>query len=228
MRLVIHCYQSPQMYFEEDVSVRTDMDSESGKTTKVVMETKENLHPQIIISDPKTGRTIGFYHIPAGAIVMVKENTKVTPGTLLAKTPRKEAKTRDITGGLPRVVELFEARQPKDAAEISRIEGIIDFGENQRGKRCLIVRDEVDPEIFEQHLIPIGKQVVVFKDDRVKKGQQLTEGPVVPQEILEVCGPQELQHYLVNEVQQVYRLQGVEINDKHIEIIVRAAQGFCL
>jgi DNA-directed RNA polymerase subunit beta' len=205
--------------FEEDVSVRTDQDSESGKTTKVVMETKENLHPQIIISETKTGNTIGFYHIPAGAIVMVKENTKVTPGTLLAKTPRKEAKTRDITGGLPRVVELFEARQPKDAAEISRIDGMVDFGENQRGKRCLIVRDEINGH-EEQHLIPIGKQVVVFKDDHVKKGQQLTEGPVVPQEILEVCGPQELQHYLVNEVQQVYRLQGVEINDKHIEIIV--------
>ena len=120
--------------FEEDVSVRTDQDSESGATTMVVMETKENLHPQIIISDAKSGETMGFYHIPAGAIVMVKENAKVTPGTLLSKTPRKEAKTRDITGGLPRVVELFEARQPKDAAEISRIEGVVDFGDNQRGK----------------------------------------------------------------------------------------------
>ncbi len=205
--------------FEEDVSVRTDQDSESGNVTKVVMETKENLHPQIIISEAKTGDIIGFYHIPAGAIVMVRENAAITPGTLLAKTPRKEAKTRDITGGLPRVVELFEARQPKDAAEISRIEGVVDFGENTRGKRCLIVRDEITGQ-DEEHLIPIGKQVVVFKGDIVKKGQQLTEGPVVPQEILEVCGPQELQHYLVNEVQQVYRLQGVEINDKHIEIIV--------
>ena len=205
--------------FEQDVSVRTEQDAQSGTTTMVVLETKENLHPQIIISDAKSGETMGFYHIPAGAIVMVKENAKVTPGTLLAKTPRKEAKTRDITGGLPRVVELFEARQPKDAAEISRIEGVVDFGDNQRGKRCLIVRDEITGH-DEEHLIPIGKQVVVFKGDRVKKGQQLTEGPVVPQEILEVCGPQELQHYLVNEVQQVYRLQGVEINDKHIEIIV--------
>jgi len=205
--------------FEEDVSVRTVQDSQTGMTSKIVLETKENLHPQIIINHPKTKETLGFYHIPSGAIVMVKEKAKITPGTLLAKTPRKEAKTRDITGGLPRVVELFEARQPKDAAEISRIEGVVDFGDNQRGKRCLVVRDEMTGH-DEEHLIPIGKQVVVFKGDRVKKGQQLTEGPVVPQEILDVCGPQELQHYLVNEVQQVYRLQGVEINDKHIEIIV--------
>jgi DNA-directed RNA polymerase subunit beta' len=186
----------------------------------VVLETKEDLHPQIIVTDPQTREILGFYHIPAGAIVMAKEGARVSPGMMIAKTPRKEAKTRDITGGLPRVAELFEARQPKDAAEISRIEGVVDFGEHQRGKRCLVVRDEVTGHV-EEHLIPMGKQVVVFKGDRVKKGQQLTEGPVVPQEILDVCGPQELQRYLVNEVQQVYRLQGVEINDKHIEIIVR-------
>jgi DNA-directed RNA polymerase subunit beta' len=142
------------------------------------------------------------------------------PGELLAKTPRKESKTKDITGGLPRVAELFEARHPKDAAEIAKIEGLVDFGPNQRGRRCLVIRDETTG-VTEEHLIPMGKHIVVFKGDRVKKGQQLTEGPIVPQEILEVCGPQELQAYLVNEVQQVYRLQGVEINDKHIEIIVR-------
>ena len=140
---------------------------------------------------------------------------------MLAKTPREAAKTRDITGGLPRVAELFEARQPKDAAEIAKIEGIIDIpSENVRGKRRVIVKDEITG-LTEEHLIPMGKQIVVFKGDRVKKGQQLTEGPVIPQEILEVSGPQELEKYLVNEVQQVYRLQGVEINDKHIEIIVR-------
>jgi DNA-directed RNA polymerase subunit beta' len=206
--------------FMDDVSVRTDKDAETGMNTLVVLETKEDLHPQIIVTDPQTREILGFYHIPAGAIVMAKEGARVSPGMMIAKTPRKEAKTRDITGGLPRVAELFEARQPKDAAEISRIEGVVDFGEHQRGKRCLVVRDEVTGHV-EEHLIPMGKQVVVFKGDRVKKGQQLTEGPVVPQEILDVCGPQELQRYLVNEVQQVYRLQGVEINDKHIEIIVR-------
>jgi len=151
---------------------------------------------------------------------MVKENQKVIPGDVLAKTPRKESKTKDITGGLPRVAELFEARQPKDAAEIAKIEGIVEFGENQRGRRCLIIRDTVTGET-EEHLIAMGKHIVVLKGDHVQKGQQLTEGPIVPQEILEVCGPQELQEYLVNEVQEVYRLQGVEINDKHIECIVR-------
>ncbi|MEI7946955.1 MAG: DNA-directed RNA polymerase subunit beta', partial [bacterium] len=151
--------------FVDDVSVRTDHDAVTGASTLLVLETKEELHPQIIVKAQKTGETLGFYHIPAGAIVMVKEGAKVTPGIMIAKTPRKEAKTRDITGGLPRVAELFEARQPKDAAEISRIEGTVDFGEHQRGKRCLIVRDEITGH-DEEHLIPMGKQVVVFKGDR--------------------------------------------------------------
>jgi len=206
--------------FVENVSVKKEVDEETGLRGTVVLETKEDLHPQIIVKDKSSGEVQGFYSIPAGAHVMVKQNTSVLPGELLAKTPRKELKTRDITGGLPRVAELFEARQPKDAAEIAKIEGLVDFGPNQRGRRCLIIRDETTGDT-EEHLIPMGKHIVVFRGDRVRKGQQLTEGPVVPQEILEVCGPQELQEYLVNEVQEVYRLQGVEINDKHIEIIVR-------
>jgi DNA-directed RNA polymerase subunit beta' len=138
----------------------------------------------------------------------------------MAKTPRKSAKTKDITGGLPRVAELFEARRPKDAAEISKIDGLVDFGASVRGKRCILVKDP-RTATEEEHLIPIGRHVIVFKGDLVKKGQQLTEGPVDPHEILEVSGPQELQEHLVGEVQEVYRLQGVTINDKHIEIIVR-------
>jgi DNA-directed RNA polymerase subunit beta' len=138
----------------------------------------------------------------------------------MAKTPRKTTKTKDITGGLPRVAELFEARRPKDASEISKIDGIVDFGASVRGKRCIVIKDPVT-QLEEEHLIAIGKHVIVFKGDFVKKGQQLTEGPMDPHEILDVCGPQELQEHLVNEVQEVYRLQGVTINDKHIEIIVR-------
>jgi DNA-directed RNA polymerase subunit beta' len=138
----------------------------------------------------------------------------------MAKTPRKTSKTKDITGGLPRVAELFEARRPKDAAEISKIDGIVDFGASVRGKRCILIKDQ-QTSVEEEHLIPIGKHVIVFKGDYVKKGQQLTEGPIDPHEILDICGPQELQEHLVNEVQEVYRLQGVTINDKHIEIIVR-------
>jgi DNA-directed RNA polymerase subunit beta' len=211
--------------FEEDVSVKIETDRTTGAKTLVVLDTREsNLHPRIEIrgvsEDGKADAVLDSHDIPTGAIVMVRDGMKATAGMLLAKTPREAAKTRDITGGLPRVAELFEARQPKDAAEISKIEGVIDFGENVRGKRCVKVVDELTG-LSEEHLIPMGKQIVVFKGDRVKKGQQLTEGPVIPQEILEVSGPQELEKYLVNEVQQVYRLQGVEINDKHIEIIVR-------
>ena len=205
--------------FVENVSVKKEVDDATGLSGTVVLETKEDLHPQIIIK-ADSGEVQGFYSIPAGAHVMVKEGDKVSPGGLLAKTPRKESKTRDITGGLPRVAELFEARQPRDAAEIAKIEGLVDFAANQRGRRCLVIKDTITGDT-EEHLIPMGKHIVVFKGDHVKKGQQLTEGPIVPQEILDVCGPQELQEYLVNEVQQVYRLQGVEINDKHIEIIVR-------
>ena len=206
--------------FVENVSYKTELDEQTGKRGVVVLETKEDLHPQIIVRNAETREVLGFYSIPANAHVSVKEGQRVQPGEMLARTPRKESKTRDITGGLPRVAELFEARQPKDAAEIAKIEGLVDFGPNQRGRRCLIIRDETTGAT-EEHLIPMSKHIVVFKGDRVRKGQQLTEGPIVPQEILEVCGPQELQEYLVNEVQQVYRLQGVEINDKHIEVIVR-------
>jgi DNA-directed RNA polymerase subunit beta' len=206
--------------FVENVTVKKEVDPSTGLMGTVVLEHKEDLHPQIEILGDGARNVLDAYSIPAGAHVMVKEGQKVNAGDVLAKTPRKESKTKDITGGLPRVAELFEARRPKDAAEIAKIEGVVDFGPNQRGRRCLLIRDPVTGG-EEQHLIPMGKHVVVFKGDHVQKGQQLTEGPVVPLEILEICGPQALQEYLVNEVQEVYRLQGVEINDKHIEIIVR-------
>ena len=170
--------------------------------------------------EDRKGEALAQYPIPAGAHLAVDEGDEIAAGGLLAKTPRKASKTKDITGGLPRVAELFEARRPKDAAEIARIDGVVDFGPSVRGKRCVIVRDPQTAQ-EEQHLIPIGKHIIVYKGDFVKKGQQLTDGPVVPHEILDVCGPHELQEHLVNEVQEVYRLQGVTINDKHIEIIIR-------
>jgi DNA-directed RNA polymerase subunit beta' len=206
--------------FIENVTVKKDVDQSTGLMGTVVLEHKEDLHPQIVIRHDAAAEATTAYNIPAGAHVMVKDGKRVAAGDVLAKTPRKESKTKDITGGLPRVAELFEARRPKDAAEIAKIDGIVDFGANQRGRRCLLIRDTVTGD-EEQHLIPMGKHIVVYKGDYVQKGQQLTEGPVVPQEILEICGPQELQEYLLNEVQQVYRLQGVEISDKHIEVIVR-------
>ncbi len=220
--------------FEEGITVNTEVDENTGTRKRVIMETRENLHPRLLVKevkgdiasfDPSTTdvsklRTLGVYTIPAGANVLVADGDFVKAGETLARTPRGENKTRDITGGLPRVAELFEARTPKDVAEIARIDGTVDFGENERGKRCLIVKDELTG-IQEKHLIPMNKQIVVFKDDHVRRGQQLTEGSVSPQEVLDVCGSQELQRYLVNEVQQVYRLQEVQINDKHIEIIIR-------
>jgi DNA-directed RNA polymerase subunit beta' len=201
------------------VTIRKEVDEATGVMGVVVIEHKEDLHPQIVIVDDHK-EVLASYSIPAGAHIEVKEGAKVQAGQRLAKTPRKIAKTKDITGGLPRVAELFEARRPKDAAEIAKIDGIVDIGGTVRGKRRVIVRDQ-ETGAEEEHLVPLSKHIIVFKGDFVKKGQQLTEGPVVPHEILEVCGPQELQEHLLNEVQEVYRLQGVEINDKHIEIIVR-------
>jgi DNA-directed RNA polymerase subunit beta' len=201
------------------VTIKREVDEATGLMGTMVIEHKEDLHPQVVIVGDKKD-VVASYSIPAGAHVIVEEGQKVRAGALLAKTPRKVAKTKDITGGLPRVAELFEARRPKDAAEIAKIDGIVEFGGTVRGKRSLVLKDP-DTGAEEEHLISLTKHIIVFKGDFVKKGQQLTEGPVVPHEILEVCGPQELQEHLVNEVQEVYRLQGVEINDKHIEIIVR-------
>ena len=203
----------------EGVTMKQEMDETTGQEAMVVIEHKEDLHPQIVILSER-GEPEANYPIPSGAHVVVSEGDKIVAGTLMAKTPRKTSKTKDITGGLPRVAELFEARRPKDAAEISKIDGIVDFGFSVRGKRCILIKDQ-QTAVEEEHLIPIGKHVIVFKGDYVKKGQQLTEGPIDPHEVLDICGPQELQEHLVNEVQEVYRLQGVTINDKHIEIIVR-------
>jgi DNA-directed RNA polymerase subunit beta' len=203
----------------EGVTMKQEVDEQTQQEAMVIIEHKEDLHPQIIIVDER-GEPVANYPIPSGAHIVVAEEDTIVAGTLMAKTPRKTSKTKDITGGLPRVAELFEARRPKDASEISKIDGIVDFGPSVRGKRCVVIKDQ-QTGVEEEHLIPIGKHVIVFKGDYVKKGQQLTEGPVDPHEILDICGPQELQEHLVNEVQEVYRLQGVTINDKHIEIIVR-------
>jgi DNA-directed RNA polymerase subunit beta' len=203
----------------EGVTMKQELDEQTQQEAMVVIEHKEDLHPQIIISDD-SGEVVANYPIPSGAHIVVNQGDRIIAGTLMAKTPRKTSKTKDITGGLPRVAELFEARRPKDASEISKIDGMVDFGPSVRGKRCILIKD-MQTGTEEEHLVPIGKHVIVFKGDMVKKGQQLTEGPMDPHEILEVCGPQELQEHLVSEVQEVYRLQGVTINDKHVEIIVR-------
>jgi DNA-directed RNA polymerase subunit beta' len=201
------------------VTIKSEVDPATGVKGTVVIEHKEDLHPQIVIVGEEK-EILASYSIPAGAHVNVHEKAKIQPGTLLARTPRKVAKTKDITGGLPRVAELFEARKPKDSAEIAKIDGVVEIGGTVRGKRKIIV---TDPESgnSEEHLTQLNKHIIVFNGDVVVKGQQLTEGSVPPHDILDVLGPQQLQEHLVTEVQEVYRLQGVEIADKHIEIIIR-------
>lgn len=205
----------------EGISTERDVNKYTGQTELIVKQHRGELHPQIVIyADKDFKELIGTYPIPAGAIISVDEGHYATAGTLLARLPGAAMKTKDITGGLPRVAELFEARKPKDSAEIAKIDGVVDFRGVQKNKRIVVVRDEITG-MEEEHLIPHTKHLIVQRGDHVVKGQQLTDGVVIPHEILEICGVRELQKYLVNQVQEVYRLQGVDINDKHIEIIVR-------
>ena len=216
---------------EEGITVNTEVDGATGARKRTVTESRTTLRPRLLIKevpegvdpatlDPADLKDLGNFPVTAGSQIMVKQGDMVKPGDILVKMPRGENKTNDITGGLPRVAELFEARTPKDVAEISKIDGIIEFGADERGKQVVVVRDELTG-ISEKHLIPIAKRIVVFPGDRVRRGQQLTEGSASPQEILDVCGQQELQRHLVNAVQEVYTAQDVKINDKHVEIIIR-------
>ena len=205
----------------EGLSTERDINKKTGQVELIVKQHRGELHPQIAIySDKECTDLVGSYALPAAAVISVHEGDYTPAGAILARIPRGAIKTKDITGGLPRVAELFEARRPKIAAEIAKLDGIIDFKGVQKNKRIVVVRDEVT-KMEEEHFIPLNKHLIVQKGDFVVKGQQLTDGLVVPHEILEICGVRELQKYLVNQVQEVYRLQGVDINDKHIEIIVR-------
>ncbi|MDD5255398.1 MAG: DNA-directed RNA polymerase subunit beta', partial [Candidatus Omnitrophica bacterium] len=202
----------------DGTTIREEVNPVTKLTERVVVEHKQEFHPQILILDEKK-EVLGIYPIPIGAHILVKDGQRIEAGELLAKIPRSVVKTRDITGGLPRVAELFEARRPKDPAIISEIDGFVEFGESKKGQRVIIVRSPTG--MHREYTIPHGKHPNVYKGDRVDAGQQLTDGPVVLQDILRVCGDKVLQEYLVNEVQEVYRLQGVRINDKHIEVIIR-------
>jgi len=203
---------------KENVTVREELNPVTKLTERVVVEHKAEYQPQILILD-EAKEVLGIYPIPIGAHILVKDGQKTNAGDLLAKIPRLVVKTRDITGGLPRVAELFEARRPKDPAVISEIDGFVEFGETKKGQRVIVVRSTTGMQ--REYVIPHGKHPNVYKGDKVIAGQQLTDGPVVLQDILRVCGDKVLQEYLVNEVQEVYRLQGVRINDKHIELIIR-------
>jgi DNA-directed RNA polymerase subunit beta' len=214
----------------EEESVSEELDELTGLRQRVIIEDREKkLHPHIEIIQEKGGKEkrVRDFIIPAGAQLTVEDGQRIYPGTTLAKVGREAYKTRDITGGLPRVAELFEARRPKDPATISEIDGVVRFGDIKRGKREIYVapinHDGSLDETREAQLYEVGagKHLRVHEGDRVRAGDRLSEGPVNPHDILRIKGPRAVQEYLLNEVQEVYRLQGVKINDKHIGVIVK-------
>jgi DNA-directed RNA polymerase subunit beta' len=206
----------------EDETVREELDEITGRRQRVIIEDREKkLHPHIEVVQKKGDKEkrLRDFVIPEGAQLTVEDGQEVHAGLVLAKVSREAYKTRDITGGLPRVAELFEARRPKDPATISEVDGTVRFGDIKRGKREIFVHpEEGEPQVYE---VPAGKHLRVHEGDRVRAGDRLTEGPVNPHDILRIKGPRAVQEYLLNEVQEVYRLQGVKINDKHIGVIVR-------
>ena len=203
----------------EGVTMKEDFDEITGLSTKVIVSHRDDKkQPRVSIKDAK-GETLRRYLLPAGAHIAVSEGDVLSAGDLVVKIPRETAKTKDITGGLPRVAELFEARKPHEQATISEIAGTVKFGGFVKGMRQVFVVSESDEE--REYLIPRGKHINVHEGDTVVPGEALMDGASNPHDILRVLGENELQYYLVNEVQEVYRLQGVTINDKHIEIIVR-------
>ncbi len=203
----------------ENESFREELDETTGLRQRVIIEQKEKvLRPHILVKDSK-GKKLGNYSIPTGAHLLVHHGDRIEAGDFLVKIPRDISKTRDITGGLPRVAELFEARKPKDPAVVSEIDGLVEFGKIIRGATQILVKGFGGET--REYLIPHGKHLRVHDGDRIKAGQRLCEGPIDPHDILRIKGVNAAQEYLENEIQQVYRLQGVKINDKHIEVIVR-------
>jgi DNA-directed RNA polymerase subunit beta' len=201
----------------EGETVRELYDERTGVSNVVVMEHREKkLHPSIQIFDDK-GKRLASITVPSGSYLQVHDGDMVAEGDIVVKIPRETGKSKDITGGLPRVAELFEARRPKDAAVVSKTDGMVEFGGTERGNRKIIVRDEQGAH---DYMIPLGKHLRVHEGDRVKAGDRLSEGAIDPHDILEIMGENAVQRYLLDEIQSVYRLQGVAINDKHIEVIV--------
>jgi DNA-directed RNA polymerase subunit beta' len=219
----------------EGVTMTEKLDEVTGLSRKVIVESRAaDLRPRISIKDLKSGETLKLpnstldarYLLPVGANIVVQDGDEISAGDVLAKIPRETTKTQDITGGLPRVAELFEARKPKDHAIIAEIDGEVSFGKDTKGKRKVVITPFAPDgapltDQSREYLIPKGKHIQVQPGDRVRAGEPLMDGPANPHDILRVKGEKELAAYLVNEIQQVYRLQGVAINDKHIEVIVR-------
>ena len=210
----------------DGVTIQEELDEATGMSRKVVIESKDpDARPRIILQGPD-GETLVLpagapaqYSLPVKANVSVTEGENIGPGAVIAKVPRETQKTKDITGGLPRVAELFEARKPKDCAVVSEVEGVVTFGKDTKGKRKVLVTP--DKGDVSEYLIPKSKNILVHEGDRVTAGEPLMDGSANPHDILKVLGEKALARYLVDEIQEVYRLQGVKLNDKHIETIVR-------
>jgi len=203
----------------EGVTFKKETDEQTGFEEKVIVEAKDKTKNPVIKILDKAGDTIHNYNLPVGAHISVNEGDKVKAGQILVKIPRAIGKSSDITGGLPRVTELFEARNPSNPAIVSEIDGEISFGKIKRGNREISVTSKTGE--VKKYLVPLSKQILVQENDYVKAGTCLSDGAITPSDILAIKGPTKVQEYIVNEVQEVYRLQGVKINDKHFEVIVR-------
>jgi DNA-directed RNA polymerase subunit beta' len=206
--------------FEDGITYREEVDEQTGYREKVITERRDKKkNPAILVIDKKTKEVMKTYNLPVGAHVNVEEGKEIKPGFVLAKIPRISGKTGDITGGLPRVTELFEARNPSNPAVVSEIDGIVSYGKIKRGNREIIVESKTGET--KKYLVSLSKHILVQENDFVRAGQPLSDGAITPSDILAIEGPTAVQEYLVNEIQEVYRLQGVKINDKHFEIVVR-------
>ncbi len=204
---------------EQGVTYQVEIDEQTGFQEKVISESRnKKLIPTLLIQDAK-GETLRSYNLPVGSHIMVDDGEKIKEGKTLVKIPRKSAKAGDITGGLPRVTELFEARNPSNPAVVSEIDGVVSFGKIKRGNREIIIESKLGE--IKKYLVKLSNQILVQENDYVRAGMPLSDGSITPEDILAIKGPSAVQQYLVNEVQEVYRLQGVKINDKHFEVVVR-------
>ena len=204
---------------EQGVTYQVEIDEQTGFQEKVISESRnKKLIPTLLIKDTKDN-ILRSYNLPVGSHLMIDDGEKIKEGKILVKIPRKSAKAGDITGGLPRVTELFEARNPSNPAVVSEIDGVVSFGKIKRGNREIIIESKLGE--IKKYLVKLSNQILVQENDYVRAGMPLSDGSITPEDILAIKGPSAVQQYLVNEVQEVYRLQGVKINDKHFEVVVR-------
>ena len=203
----------------ENITYREEFDEQTGFREKVIIESKDKTKNPVIKILNKNGEEQKQYNLPVGAHIVVKEDDKVKAGEILIKIPRAIGSAGDITGGLPRVTELFEARNPSNPAVVSEIDGEVSFGKIKRGNREIVITSKLGD--VKRYLVPLSRQILVQENDYVRAGMPLSDGAITPNDILAIQGPTKVQEYIVNEVQEVYRMQGVKINDKHFEVIVR-------